>query len=68
MNKKTIALDRVIQKVNELSLDDVKKVETFIDKLQEGDNKTFGETVTKLSEPVFTKVWDNQEDSVYDNL
>jgi len=59
--------NRLIEKVRNLSVDQIQKVEQFIDSLcQEETELRF--VSTKLSESVFGKIWDNPEDADYDNL
>ncbi|GAB4530766.1 MAG: hypothetical protein Tsb0014_13720 [Pleurocapsa sp.] len=61
--------NRVIEKVHQLSTEQILQVEKFIDSLQEDslDSQLLFASA-KMSEPVFEKVWDNSEDSDYDNL
>lgn len=60
---------RIIQKVNQLSQEQVVQVENFIDSLQEKELDTQLKIAsTKIAESVFDKVWNNPEDAEYDNL
>ena len=61
--------NRVIEKVNQLSVEEIEQVEHFIDSLKKNDldnRLTF--TSTKLTESVFERVWNNPEDTEYDKL
>ena len=61
--------NRLIEKVKQLSVDQIQQVEQFIDSLtQEETERQLTLTTTKLSESVFNKIWDNPEDADYDNL
>lgn len=60
---------RVIEKVNQLSIEQIQQVEQFIDSLQENDsdNKLVFASL-KLAESSFKRVWNNDEDAEYDDL
>ncbi len=61
--------DRVVQKVKQLSIEQIAKVEQFIDSLGEQNPDARLKLVsTKIAESVFNQVWDNPEDADYDNL
>jgi ABC-type phosphate/phosphonate transport system substrate-binding protein len=61
--------ERLIEKVQKLSPEQIKKVENFIETLsKEKEDKELTSAYTKLSEISFSKVWDNPEDADYDNL
>ncbi len=69
MNIKSNLENRVIEKVNQLSVEEIEQVEHFIDSLKKKDldnRLTF--TSTKLAESVFERVWNNPEDAEYDKL
>ena len=60
---------RLMTKVKKLSVEQIQQVEQFIDSLiQENTEQQLIHTYTKLSEPAFAKIWDNNEDADYDNL
>ena len=64
MNKETI-----INKLDALAINQLKEVEDFIDFLcYKNQQHSLTQEAMKLSEPSFRKVWDNEEDSVYDQL
>ncbi len=64
MNKETI-----IQKLGNLPENQLKEVEDFIDFLHYRNQQySLTQEAMKLSEPSFRRVWDNEEDSVYDQL
>jgi 16S rRNA G527 N7-methylase RsmG len=61
--------NRLIEKVKKLSLEQIQQVEQFIDSLgQQNTEQQLTFISTKLSESVFAKIWDNPEDTDYDNL
>lgn len=59
----------LIEKLEALSSEHIKAVNDFIDFLlmrEQQQNDT--EAISRLSEPSLAKVWDNEEDAVYDQL
>ena len=61
--------DRVVEKVKQLSTEQIAKVDQFIDSLREQNlDNQLTLVSTKIAESVFDKVWDNPEDADYDNL
>jgi hypothetical protein len=68
MNSDKLVLERIIQKVEQLSPEEIREVENFINHLNQRNNKNLTQAAVQLSEPSFAAVWDNQEDSVYDDL
>ena len=61
--------NRVIKKVNQLSVEEIEQVEHFIDSLKKNDlDNRLTLTSKKLAESVFERVWDNPEDAEYDKL
>lgn len=61
--------ERLIEKVQDLSEEQIQQVEQFIDALkQENIDRQLTFVSTKLSESVFAKVWNNPEDADYDQL
>ncbi len=64
-----ILAKRLLEKVKHLSSEQMEQVEEFIDSLNsENSDKALILASTKLSESSFSKVWDNPEDAVYDEL
>lgn len=64
MNKETI-----INKLDALPINQLKEVEDFIDFLcYKNQQHSLTQEAMKLSEASFRRVWDNEEDSVYDQL
>ncbi|CCQ51248.1 toxin-antitoxin system, antitoxin component, Xre family protein [Crocosphaera watsonii WH 8501] len=60
---------RLIEKVRQLSREQIEQVEQFIDGLNaEKSDQSLSLAATKLSESAFNKVWDNPEDDIYDEL
>ena len=61
--------NRLMEKVKKLSVEQIQQVEQFIDSLtSEITERQLTQISTKLSESVFSKIWDNPEDAEYDNL
>ena len=61
--------NRLMEKVKQLSVEQIQQVEKFIDSLtQEDTERQLTLISTKLSESVFNKIWDNPQDADYDNL
>ena len=61
--------DKVVEKVKQLSTEQIAKVDQFIDSLKEQNlDNQLTLVSTKIAESVFDKVWDNPEDADYDNL
>ncbi len=59
----------MIEKIRHLPPHQVWEVEDFIDFLsQRSRNEPTREAFIQLSEAAFARVWDNSEDSAYDNL
>ncbi|NCJ05356.1 toxin-antitoxin system, antitoxin component, Xre family protein [Synechococcales cyanobacterium C] len=59
----------IIEKIRHLQPHQVWEVEDFIDFLsQRSRNEPTREEFIQLSEAAFARVWDNSEDSAYDNL
>jgi hypothetical protein len=59
----------MIEKIRRLPSHRVGEVEDFIDFLsQRSQNELTREAFVQLSEAAFARVWDNSEDSAYDNL
>ena len=60
---------RLIEKVRQLSREQIEQVEQFIDGLNaEKSDQSLSLAATKLSESAFNKVWDNSEDDIYNEL
>lgn len=60
---------RLIEKVRQLSREQIEQVEQFIDGLNaEKSDQSLSLAATKLSESAFNKVWYNPEDDIYDEL
>ena len=71
MNTIITVEQRLLDKIRNLSYDKIIEVEDFIDFLyqrQTDSEQNLVIAATKLSEASFSKVWDNPEDSEYDNL
>lgn len=60
---------RIQEKVNQLSVEQIEQVEKFIDLLRNKDENTqLAFASTKIAESAFDKVWNNPEDAEYDSL
>ncbi|MDJ0842807.1 toxin-antitoxin system, antitoxin component, Xre family protein [Crocosphaera sp.] len=69
MNVNQILEKRLLEKVKHLSFKQMQQVEEFIDSLNsENAEQALILASTQLSESSFNKVWDNPEDTVYDEL
>jgi len=59
----------LIEKLKALSPDRVAEVEDFVDFLRAREQeRTLVRAATRVAEPAFREVWDNDEDAVYDRL
>jgi uncharacterized protein YaaN involved in tellurite resistance len=62
-------LEQVQEKLSQLAPDRLAEVEDFIDFLRERDqDRRLRRDYAQASEKSFAKVWDNDEDAVYDRL
>ena len=62
-------LEQIQEKLGYLAPDRLAEVEDFIDFLQQRDHDKLLRTgYAQASEEVFNKVWDNDDDAIYDNL
>jgi Protein of unknown function (DUF2281) len=60
--------EELIEKIKSLPPERVAEVEDFVDFIAQRDERRLAQAATKLSEESFRQVWDNEEDSVYDQL
>lgn len=60
--------EELIEKIKSLPPERVAEVEDFVDFIAQRDERRLVQAATKLSEEAFGRVWDNEEDSVYDQL
>lgn len=59
----------VLEKLEHLSPERLAEVEDFIDFLQQRDqDKRLRRDFAQASEAAFNKVWDNDDDAIYDKL
>ncbi len=59
----------LLEKIRTLPVEKLAEVEDFVDFLrQRDDDRRLTRAATKLSESAFLRVWDNDEDAVYDQL
>ena len=62
-------VQHMLEKLEHLSPDRLAEVENFIDFLQQRDqDKRLRQDYARASEAAFAKVWDNDEDAIYDQL
>ena len=62
-------IEQVMQKLQALTPNRIHEVEDFIDFLQQRDqDDRLRQDYARASEAAFAKVWDNDEDAVYDKL
>lgn len=60
--------EELIEKIRNLPPERVAEVEDFVDFIARRDEQRLVQAATKLSEEAFRQVWDNEEDSIYDQL
>ena len=60
--------EELIEKIRNLTPERIAEVEDFIDFIAQRDERRLVQAAAKLSEDAFGKVWDNEEDSAYDQL
>ena len=60
--------EKLIEKIKNLPPERIAEVEDFVDFIAQRDERRLVQAATKLSEDSFREVWDNEEDSVYDQL
>ncbi|MEO8718934.1 MAG: hypothetical protein ABI423_12015 [Burkholderiales bacterium] len=59
----------LIEKLKSLSPDRVAEVEDFVDFLRSREReRALMRAATRVAEPAFSTVWDNDEDAAYDRL
>lgn len=62
-------VEHMLEKLEHLSPERLAEVEDFIDFLNQRDqDKRLRQDFTQASEDAFNKVWDNDDDAIYDNL
>lgn len=62
-------IQHVLEKLEHLSPEQLAEVEGFIDFLSQRDqDKRLRQDYAQASGEVFNKVWDNDDDAIYDNL
>jgi ABC-type glycerol-3-phosphate transport system substrate-binding protein len=60
--------ENLIEKINILPPQKQAEVEDFVDFLTQKEEQKLVQTAMRMSEKSFEKVWDNEEDAVYDEL
>ena len=62
-------VEQVVIKLEHLSPDRLAEVEDFIDFLQQRDiSRRLQHDFSQASETAFSKVWDNDDDAIYDDM
>ncbi len=62
-------VEHMLEKLELLSPERLAEVEDFIDFLNQRDqDKRLRQDYAKVSEDTFNKVWDNEDDAIYDSL
>ena len=61
-------IEILIEKIKHLPLQRQAEVENFVDFLTQKDEQKLRQLAMKMSEKSFEKIWDNDEDAVYDKL
>ena len=62
------ATEILIEKIKILPPQKIVEVLDFVEFLAQKEDRKLVEAASKLSEDAFAKVWDNDEDAVYDKL
>ena len=62
------ATEILIEKIKILPPQKIVEVLDFVEFLAQKEERKLVEAASKLSEDAFAKVWDNDEDAVYDKL
>ena len=62
------ARELLFEKIEQLPPQKIAEVINFVDFLAEREEKKLVEAAAKLSEDSFGKVWNNDEDAIYDEL
>jgi len=60
--------ETLIEKIKHLPPQRQAEVENFVDFLAQKDEQALVQAAMKMSEKSLEKIWDNDEDSVYDKL
>jgi hypothetical protein len=60
--------EKLIEKIRSLPPERAAEVEDFVDFISQRDERLLVQAATILSETSFRQIWDNEEDSVYDQL
>jgi hypothetical protein len=59
----------LIEKIQALSPERLAEVDDFVEFLRQREQQRLStNSAAKISEPVFTKIWDNSDDEAYDAL
>ena len=66
--RKIMQTEILIEKIKHISMPRQVEVADFVEFLTQKEERKLVESAMKMSEKSFTKVWDNEKDSVYDKL
>lgn len=58
----------LLEKIKNLPPERIAEVEDFVDFIAQRDDRLLVKASQQLSDESFRKVWDNEDDSAYDNL
>ncbi len=58
----------LIEKIKQLPPQRIAEIEDFVDFIAQKEERKLVASATKLSEKAFEKIWDNDEDAIYDEL
>ena len=60
--------EELVAKIRSLPPDRMAELVDFVEFLSQRDDRLLTQAATKVSEPAFAQVWENEEDADYDNL
>lgn len=60
--------EKLIEKIMSLPPERISEVEDFVDFIAQREERRLVSAAASLSQEAFNRVWDNDEDSVYDQL
>jgi hypothetical protein len=59
----------LLEKIGALSAPEIAEVEAFIDTLQDrAENAAWRKGAFLASQPILQRIWDNEDDAIYDEL
>lgn len=63
-----VQVETLIEKIKHLRSERIGEVIDFVDFINQRDERGLVQAATKMSEQSFEKVWNNEEDDVYNQL